>query len=351
MMNLIYFILVMSVLVIVHEFGHLIVAKYFHVYCEEFSIGMGPKIISKKFKETTYSLRALPIGGFVAMAGDNENALETKVVSDIPVERTLLGIAKWKKILIMLAGVVMNFILALVISSSIIASNGVYKLDTLPIVDGVVENSPAANAGMKKGDEIIKVEFNDGRSIKPSSFEDILIFSYGNTERIIYTILRENEELQFVMVPELNNGTYSSGIMIPQPTVVETNIFNSFYYGADYLINTGVNVVKSVGHMITGKGLEQVSGPIGIYNVTAEAASMGFATFINFIGIMSLNLGILNLLPLPVLDGGRILLTAIEMIIRKPINKKLENIIMSISMILLIGLMIYVSFNDIIKLF
>ena len=353
LINILYFILAMSILVLIHEFGHFIACKAFNVYTSEFSIGMGPKIFGKKFIETEFTIRALPIGGFVAIAGDSENALESKVDKVIPFERTIKGIANWKKLIIMLAGVTMNFIFAIIIMAGILMYSGNYVLDTEPIVADVLMDSPAYNAGLKANDKIIKVEFEDGRIIKPKSFEDILSFTAGYANQITYTIERKDAVKSFSMTPKfIEDGQYySSGIMLPKREVVDVTISNSLYYSCDYLINLTKNTIISLGHMISGKGLEQVSGPVGIFQVTAEAASLGLITYINFIALLSLNLGIFNLLPLPILDGGRVVITLVEMIIRKPVNEKIQNVMMSISMLLLLALMIFVTFKDVMKLF
>ena len=353
MMNFIYFIIAMSVLVIIHEFGHYIACKMFNVYTSEFAVGMGPKLFGKKFKETEFTIRAIPLGGFVAIAGDSENALESKIGVDVPLERTMKGISNWKNLVIELAGVTMNFLFAIIVVAGILTYTGTYALDMKPIVKDVLENSPAQIAGLQADDYIVKVEFEDGRVINPKSFEDIMTFTSGYSDEITYTVKRNDSLKSFTMKPELDEKTqyYTSGILLPDVEVANVTIFNSIYYSCDYLISLTKNTLISLGHMITGKGLEQMSGPVGIFQVTAQAASMGLLTYINFLALLSLNLGIFNLIPLPILDGGRVVITLIEMIIRKPVNEKFQNVIMSISMILLLALMLFVTFKDLIRLF
>ncbi len=350
-MSIIYFIIILSICVIVHELGHLLAAKAFNVYCSEFAIGMGPKLFSKKFKETTYTIRALPLGGFVAMAGDNENALESKVDEEVDESRTLKGIKPWKKIIIMLAGVTMNFILALILISGILLYNGGYALPSEAVVAGVVENSPASAAGLLENDIILQVKLDDGRVINPKTFDDILVFTSTYEGVIEYTIQRDSEELVFSITPELaDDGYYKAGILIPQPEVVEINLLNAPYYATDFLWTNTKAILTSLSHLVTGKGLEQLSGPIGVYQMTDEVVSLGFSSVLIFIAMLSLNLGIFNLLPLPILDGGRVVLTFIEIIMGKPLNKKIETAIMSVSMLLMLLLFVVVMFNDIMKL-
>ena len=353
MMNIIYFIIAMSVLVIIHEFGHFIACKIFNVYTSEFAVGMGPKIFGKKFKETEFTIRAIPLGGFVAIAGDTENALESKVEFEVPLERTMKGVANWKNLVIELAGVTLNFIFSIIVVAIVLVNVGGYVLDSKPIVANVIENSPAQLAGLQENDYIIKVEFEDGRILKPESFEDIAMFTSTYSDNITYTVKRNDSIKSFVIKPELNEETelYSSGIMSPDKEVVPVTIGNSIYYSCDYLIDLTKNTLVSLGHMITGKGLDQVSGPVGIFKVTSDAASLGLLSYLNFLALLSLNLGIFNLLPIPVLDGGRVVITLIEMIIRRPVSENIQVVLMTLSMALLIGLMIFVTIKDIIRLF
>ena len=354
-MNLIYFIILLSVIVIIHEAGHLIAAKIFKVYCPEFSIGMGPKLFGKKFGETTYNVRLFPIGGFVSMAGDTENALETTAsTKEIPFERTILGIANWKKIIIMLAGVFMNFVLALLIVAAIFLNQGAYVEDAPAVVGGVIADSPAESAGLQAGDVITKVVFADGTTVSnPDTFMDILVYSSTNTDVIEYTIERDGETKTVSVTPyfDEDSNTYIVGIQIPQGELITVTAFNTLQVSADYLYKTTKLILSSLGQLIQGRGLQNLSGPVGIYNVSSEAASQGIETFLLLIALISLNIGVFNLLPLPVLDGGRVLLTLIEMIIRKPLNQKIQNAIMSFSIFLLLLLMVFATYQDIAKLF
>ncbi|NLC96143.1 MAG: RIP metalloprotease RseP [Erysipelotrichaceae bacterium] len=348
-MGLIYFIILLSSIVIVHEFGHLITAKIFNVYCYEFSIGMGPKLISKQFKETIYSIRLLPVGGFVAMAGEDSDDRGI----DVPYERTIKGIDKWKQIIIMLAGVFMNFLLAWLIMSFIFLSNKYYVESPLPVVAGVVENSPADTAGFMKDDYIIKVVLNDGTIIKPDSFYDILPFSQSESKEMTYTVLRNEETIELKVTPYFDEteNIYLIGIMIPNGEVITINIGNAFIYGASYLIDTTKTLFVSIVRIFSGKGLDQLSGPVGIYNVAQETVSLGFSSFLMLIALFSLNVGIFNLLPLPILDGGRALIVLGEWITNKQLNKKLETAIMAFGWILMISLMIFATWQDITRLF
>ncbi len=348
-MGIVYFILLLSVIVVIHELGHLITAKLFNVYCYEFSLGMGPKLVSKKWKETVYSIRALPIGGFVAMAGEDETDRDIEV----PYERTIKGIAKWKQIIIMLAGVFMNFVLAWFIASAVFLSNGAYVESPKPIVGGVIENGPADVAGFLEGDYITKVTLNDGTVIKPDTFYDILPFTQMEKEQITYTITRGDKSLDLKVTPVYDEvqKVYLVGIQIPQGEVVEVNFKNAFIYGGSYLVDITKTLFISLVRLFSGKGLDQLSGPVGIYSVTKETASLGLSSFMMLIALFSLNVGIFNLLPLPILDGGRALITLGEWITNKQLNKTIETVIMSLGWFLMLALMVFATWQDISRLF
>lgn len=351
-MSFIYFIVLISVIVTVHELGHLLAAKKFGVYCHEFSIGIGPKLFSKKFKETTYSIRLLPIGGFVAMAGDNENALETKVEVNVPFHRTLPGIKTYQKIIIMLAGVMMNFILSIFVVMSLLIVNKVHIKAPLPIVDEVVAGSVASEVGFLKGDKILKVELENGVVIKPKNGTEMVAFLASESGLRTYTVLRDQQEITINVTPtySMETETYVVGIRLVPGEKVKVTILNAFGYTMEYLLDNANLIFKAIGQLFLGRGLQNLSGPVGIYNATAKASNLGFTSFLSMLALISLNIGIANLLPLPILDGGRVVITLLESIFKKPINKKIEMALMSISMILLLMLVIYSTYRDIIRL-
>lgn len=355
--NLILFALLLSIIVSVHEFGHLVAAKIFGVYCKEYSIGMGPKLISKKGKETEYSIRAFPVGGFVAMAGDSDNQLETSVdTSDIPYERTLPGIAVWKRIIVMLAGIFMNLILAIVIYSMLILHNGQYVTSSKPEIVSVVEGSPAAVSGIEEGDIVIHIGFKNGLSISPESYRELIAFTgtYDGNGPWEVKVERNNETVEFEIDPEYveEDDRYMIGIAFSDKAiqVVDVNLLNCWKYGLEYAVFIVKLTWSSFLSLFRGMNLKNVSGPIGIYSTVSEAAGLGIEYYIQLIAMISINVGIVNALPLPIFDGGRVLLALIELIIRKPLNQKTQNMIMTASLIVLLLLIFFVTYNDISKL-
>jgi regulator of sigma E protease len=351
-LNILYFLILLSLIILIHEAGHLFAAKKFGVYCYEFSFGMGPVIFKRKKKETQYSIRALPIGGFVSMAGE-EDGDEAYPDVKVPDDRRLTNKKPWQKIIIMLAGVFMNFVLAWVIFSLIILAGGSYSNSPEPVVDKVVAGSPAEEAGFEEGDRIIKIVKEDGSSVEPDSYIDMQSFTsaYSGTET--YTVERDGKTLTLTVTPEYNDDSqsYIIGITGPDATVNDVNILNCWWYGiAEMGMIVKLLMTTLAGLIFHGSGLSQLSGPVGIYQASSEYASMGFAAFMFLVAELSLNVGIMNLLPLPVLDGGQVIITLVEWIAHRELNQKVKTGIMIACWVLLIGLMVFVTWNDISKL-
>ena len=351
------FILLLTIIVSLHELGHLLAAKFFNVYCQEYSIGMGPKLFSIKPKETEYSLRAFPLGGFVAMAGDTDNSLETSVdTTDIPFERTLPGIAKWKRVIIMLAGIFMNMLLAIVIYSLIILNNGTYATSSKPVISYVQENSPAVTAGLKEGDIVTNIKFENGLSLSPSSYSELIAFTsaYDGNGPWTVEIDRDGSISTVTVNPQYNKeeDRYLIGIGFSDQAVeyVDVNIFNCWRYGFEYAFFILKLTWSSFLTLFRGQNLQSLSGPIGIYSTVSQAASLGLDYYIQLIAMISINVGVVNALPLPIFDGGRVLLLLIEAIIGKPLSKKAENFVMSLSLALLLLLFLFVTYNDVSRL-
>lgn len=356
--NIILLAFMLGLIIAIHEFGHLVAAKMFGVYVSEYAIGMGPVVFSKQFGETKYSLRALPLGGFCAIAGDSEGGPESEVdMSDVPPERTLTGISPLKRIVVMLAGVFMNCVLAWVIFAMVILSNGYYATSSKPVILSVQENSPALKAGIKEGDIVEKVELPNGLSISTDSYNELVSFlsTYEGNGVWKMRMNRDGEKIEIEVAPEYVEAEdrYMIGIGFGSAAVdiKQVNIFNCFFFSFDYMKTMMKIMISSLVSLFVGKlGMENVSGPVGIYSSVKETATLGFVYYIQLIAIVSLNIGLMNLIPLPVFDGGRVVLTAIEMVIGRPINKKFEAAIMSISLALMLFLIIFVTYNDIGKI-
>lgn len=350
-LNLIIFVLILSVIVIVHELGHLIAAKRFGVYCKEFSIGMGPLIWQKKGKETAWSIRALPIGGFVAMVGEGDDE-EGDEALDIPFERTLNGIKKWKQIVVMAAGAIMNILLAWAIFIGITAYQGAVAEPSKPIVQQVVENSIAAKNGFQTGDEIIRMQSGKESSV-PSESMDIIEFLQYYPGETVFTVLRNQEEVTITLTPEMDetNHTYKIGIGFKPGEVRSLNFLESIPVGTEKMVDSVASIMGALGKLIQGVGLQNLSGPVGIYQVTSQIAQEGFLSILALIGLLSVNIGIVNLLPIPIMDGGRIFIILIETMIGRKLSEKVQSAVMMIGVLIVVGIMVFATWNDLVRLF
>lgn len=346
MLSVIYFILILSALIVIHELGHLITAKRFGVYCSEFSIGMGPAIYKHQFKETAFSIRLLPIGGFVAMAG--EEGVEDE---HVPFERTIKGINVWKQVVIMAAGAVMNILLAWALFIGLTMYQGSVALPPEPVINGTMEGSPAKAAGFQAGDRIIEVT-SHGISFVPENMNEITEHIQYYPEETTFKVQRGAEVLDLVMTPSYikEENRYLIGIEYSR-NIKEIGVLEAFGYGTQQLIESSTSIFRALGNIIRGIGLNNLSGPVGIYKITADTIQYGWMSVLALIALLSVNLGIMNLLPLPVLDGGRIFITLLEKISGRKLGEKAEYIITMAGVVLLVGIMVFATWQDITRLF
>lgn len=345
--TLLILILILGIIVFIHELGHFLAAKKIGVYVYEFSVGMGPKIFSFKRKndETIYSLRLLPLGGFTALASDVENS------KDLKKEQILENKSALGKFFVLIMGIVFNFLLAIIL---LIINGLIYGSPvTDPYVGEVVDDSPAYVAGLESGDLILKV---DGHHV--ASFDDVLLetrFVKGEKTSFIFTVERDSKKLDIEISPnyiedEEGNSTPSFGFT--ESNERETGLLNAIKYGFSATWKNTFGVFNVLGKLITGKvGANNLSGPIGVFTVIDNVKSGGLEVLIYLTAYLSINVAVINLIPVPVFDGGRILLLIVEKITRKKVDSKVETIINNIGAILLILLMLYVTLNDVFKLF
>lgn len=354
--NIIVFFLILGVIVLIHELGHFLTAKLFGVYCAEFSIGMGPKLFSTKKGETEYQIRALPIGGYVAMAGEADQE-DNEIMKDVPYERTLKGIKTWKKCVIMLAGVFMNFVLALVLLIGIYSFVEV-QTNTSEI-GNVVKNKGAALAGIEAGDVINKIKINNEEHII-ASFSDIQeVLNNENLQLDTDTVTmkvgltRNKHYLEKEVTAKYNNETKSYVMGITAATR-QLTFAEAIRQGINQFIEYALLIFTTLGKLITDMThtVSQLSGPVGIYTVTAQVTQTGsISTLLSLTALLSTNIGMFNLLPIPGLDGSQVLFALIEKVIRREIPTRIKYALQMAGLILVFGLMIFVTVNDIGKFF
>ena len=355
-LTLIGFIFALGIIVFIHELGHFTVAKIFGLYVNEFSLGFGPILLSKKGKETKYCLRAIPLGGFVSVVGEADDKItpndDNQVDPSLYAGRTVQDINTFKKCIFTLAGVIMNFLLALAVMSSILLSYKVIRGEIGTKIDKVVEASPAEKAGLQSGDEIISIE-SHGIQASIDTHDDLLYYmaSYEGKDLITITFIRDDKTLTKTLMPVLNEGSYFLGVSFAETEPVTVTLWNCVPLAASQLWSMVKATINSLRGLIRGIGLNNLGGPIAIYLATGEAISYGFDSYLLLIASLSLSIGIMNLLPLPALDGGRTIIYIFEGIIGKKCPKKLENVLMSFSLAVLFLLMIFVMVKDTIGLF
>lgn len=346
MLSLLWFILILGGIVAIHEFGHFIFAKMANIYVYEFSIGMGKKIFGKKKKnsETEFCIRAIPLGGYVMMAGED---VEDKKV---PKDRQMCNKNFIQRFLVLFAGPFNNFLFAFLV---LFISALIYgAVSTKPIIGDVAEGYPAIEAGLEKGDLVLSI---DGENI--SSWDKGLIKLQTNkgTEVVFKVQKASGSVVEYRVSPieevdDNGNTSYKFGIATSYDK--EYGFIKSLKYAINKTISLFGSMFDTLKYLFTGKvGVNQLSGPVGIYSIIDSQAKEGLEAVLYLVAYLSINVGIINLLPFPAFDGGRILFLIIEKLFKKPVSSNVENIIHTIGFMLIIGLLIYVTINDIIRLF
>ncbi len=419
MQTAIAFILIFGLLVFFHEFGHFLFAKRAGIMVREFAIGMGPKIYGKTHGETIYTIRLLPIGGYVRMAGDDMDGTElqpgyrvglivdednvvqkiifnqnNKQLPDLlfleveradlekelfvegydeeeklvrynvardciviengketfiaPYDRQFNAKTVGQRAMTIFAGPLFNFILAFIIYMMIGLFHGVPTYE--PIITEVVENDPAAQAGMLAGDRVTAI---DGQVVE--KWQDLAAIVQDNPgENIAVTVDRNGQQVNLNMkVKEIEqNGDKYGQIGVKYESPREFNPLKAVVFGAQETYNMTARIFELLGMLITGKfTIDALSGPVGIYKATEQVAQYGLINLMNWAAMLSINLGIMNLLPLPALDGGRLLFFGFEAVRGKPIDRQKEGLVHFVGIVLLMILMVVVTWNDIQRFF
>lgn len=331
-MKILVSLLILGIIIIIHELGHFLSAKFFKIPVSEFSIGMGPEVYTYDGTKTKYSFRAIPIGGFVSIDGmDLENTREDGFNKRNPFIRFV----------VLFAGVFMNFLLSYFIIFGITLTQGKPVMNPNPIVGNVREYSKNI---FLKGDKILEIE-----NFKVNKWEDLkeIISKLENKEKEKEVLIERDGEKK-VLGTFLHKGEESSyyiGIM-PEYKIEKISFFENFKISAVGFKNMTAGILNGFKMMISGKvSRKEISGPIGIISLVGDASKQGFLSIISIMAILSINIGIFNLLPFPALDGGRIIFVILEMFKIK-VNKKLEEKIHRIGILILILLIIFISTND-----
>lgn len=337
-MNIIVAILLFGFIVFVHELGHFLFAKKAGVRVHEFAIGMGPKIFTTQKGETSYSIRALPIGGFVSMEGEDETSNDPRSLE----QKTILQRAS-----IMFAGPFFNIILTILLFIPVFFVMGVPSDSN--VLGEIQKNSPAYEAGLKQGDKIVEID-----NIKTDSWEEIVNTLSTKTDKkpVSIEVERDGNIKEYDITPQKGeDGRYVIGIVPQYEKSFLNAIISSFTVTIDMVKQMLVFLFQLVTGTLPGEAADSVAGPIGVLGIVSDAASTGIINVIYIGAVISLNLGVMNLLPIPALDGGRLFFLGIEAIRGKKMNPEKEIMINNIGFILLMAFMLFVTYKDIIRLF
>ncbi|HPD96843.1 MAG TPA: M50 family metallopeptidase [Synergistales bacterium] len=340
--SLLAFVLVIAICVLSHEAGHFFIARRCGVKVHEFSFGMGPSLASFKRKDTLWSLRAVPVGGFVRLAGMGEE--QTDEV--IPPGGSFQEKSAWKRLAILAGGSASNIFLAVLITAILLWGHGVLDLSSTRIGE-IMAGYPADKAGLVAGDRI--------EAVSGSIVSDWTELSSAIRERsvegpVLILFERDGEIKEiFLEIPfDPINQTYLLGI---RPSIKKYPLGRAFTGSIGYIWNFSLDIVRGILQWVTGRGQVDVTGPVGIASMAGQAAREGLWTFLAFLSMINLHLGILNLLPFPALDGGRILIIGGEIVTGRKLPEKWENLVHLAGFALLILLLLFVTWKDLIRLF
>lgn len=336
-------ILLFCVMIFPHELGHFIAARRMGVKVNEFAFGMGPAIWKKQGAETLYSIRLFPVGGFCAMEGEDGDS------GDSADPRAFGNKKPWQKIVVLAAGSFMNIICAIVIMSLIVGIMGF----TTTVIDEVAEDLPARAAGIQEGDKLIQID--DTKIEQWADVSKAIQASEGNAMDV--TFERNNEVKTVSVVPQLKDGVDAQGNPVQGYALgvtckISHNPFMAVVDGAQATWNMVKMMFSALGQLFSGQaGVDELSGPVGMINMVNQTSQYGFWYYGFLTALICVNLAIINMLPLPALDGGRIIFVIYTMITGKTVSEKVEGTIHMVGMALLLALMVFVTMNDITRIF
>lgn len=343
---------ILGIIVMVHEVGHFVAGRLCGIGVVEFSVGFGPKVFGWKRKDILYSIRAIPMGGYCKFVGEDEVNASPNAMNLQPV---------WKRFVTILAGPVMNFVLAYITVVFLLANYSVAGI--FPVIDSVQSDMPAQEAGLEAGDIITSVNGTEV-TYDTDGIEVIrnVISSSDLITPITLGIERDGQPMELSIVPtrvETETTDSETGETVPSTAIQIGIVFGSrtytvgesIRYSTTYMIDVTKQMLLTIKNLVfKGEGLKEVSGPVGIISYVSKQVNEGMGMILQIIFVISLNLGIMNLLPLPALDGGRLVFLAVEAVRRKPVPADKEGMVHAIGFLLLIGLILVVTYRDIAKL-
>jgi regulator of sigma E protease len=335
------FIVVFSILVFFHELGHFIAAKSVGIKVEEFALGYGPQLLGFTLGDTLYSVRVLPLGGFCKMAGEDmdDDSMEPL---DVAPEQLFKNKTVLQRMLTVAAGPLLNFVLAILLFAIVFSSVGVPAI----VINEVLPGWPAEVAGIREGDEIVAVNG------KGPSIEEIIQNINASAGQVIdVTIIRDGKRINLEAVPKYNPESQVGQLGITLAySYVKRGAFKTFLAGMDYTVSTARLILQGIWQMITGRIKADVAGPVGIVQMVGATAQYGILPLLFFTARLSVNLGVLNLFPIPILDGGWILFLALEGLRGRPVQPRYQGFAQLVGVGLLLLLLVFATYRDISRL-
>lgn len=364
-MTIVVFVIILGLLILVHEIGHFVTAKRAGVKVEEFGLGYPPRIFGIKKGETIYSLNLFPIGGFVKIAGENGPESDDKKGED---KRAFYKQPISKRAVILTAGVAMNFLLACLLlgighwiglPSIVDDEAGANLKDAKVQFVQVASDSPASQAGINIGDSIVKLKAQSSKFKDVKTVGEVQEFvSAHKGDEITLVIERGDEVLEKTLIPRVNPPVDEGplGVALARTAIVSYPWYQALIKGIMSAVNLTWAITIAFGNLFwqlitTGQLAAEIAGPVGIFDFTAQAAQLGFIYLLQLTALLSINLAIINILPFPALDGGRLLFLAIEKVKGSPVSQKIEGFVHTAGFAFLILLMLAVTWRDIIRLF
>jgi regulator of sigma E protease len=345
MLDIVIFIAILALLVIAHESGHFGAARLFGIYVEEFGFGFPPKVVSKKVGEVTWSVNAIPLGGFVKIPTENGEDEEEDVDKSVSPDRLFYRKPVWKRAIVLAAGVAMNFILGWAVLSAV---NMIGAAPAVFVME-VADKSPAKEAGLKPGDQILG--FDTAKQLI-----DAVNASKG-TQMTLH-VRSSSQERDVMVVPSAARGPKEGALGVglgeggAQPKPFLDAIGAALTQAATMFSMIFITLFKLIGSIFGGENMfSQLSGPVGVFKITAQTSGMGLIYLANLVALISLNLAAVNIFPFPALDGGRIVFLLIEKLKGSPVSAKAQQIVNGVGFLFLIALMVALSVQDVMRLF
>lgn len=332
-------VVIIGVLVFFHELGHFLAAKAANMYVQEFALGMGPALISVQRGETKYSLRVLPVGGFLRVAGEEASA----VGAAIPETRRYDKKTVLQRMIFVAGGSFMNFLLAALIFASIFMFVGVPS--NQPVLGSVNEGWPAAQAGLQPGDRILRI--GDAAIATWPDLQRAITESAG--QPLVFVLRRGEQEMSVLVTPQRDEATNRLLVGV-SPKNERFDPLTAVFLGVREMAGLTAEILSVIGRMLTGRLPAEGAGPIGMVVMVGEVARTGIANLLSFAAIISIQLGLFNLLPIPALDGSKLVFLALERLRGKPVDPEKENMIHLIGFVLLMVLIVLVTFGDLRRL-